>query len=92
MTINNIFGAGEQGPYKLELVPGDEPTVSVSSDKGSKKRVLIIGDDSAPVRDDISGDTSLYVITADEGKALLKTSFKNGVKTTILRPTLFKEN
>ncbi|XP_012260554.2 ER membrane protein complex subunit 1 isoform X1 [Athalia rosae] len=78
VTINTIFGAGEQGPYKLELVPGDEPVVSVSADNGQKKRVLNIGDESIPIRNDISGETALYVITAEEGKTLLQTAYKNG--------------
>ncbi|CAL7933904.1 unnamed protein product [Xylocopa violacea] len=42
VTINNIFGAGAQGPYRLESVLGDEPVVSISADGNQRKRVLLV--------------------------------------------------
>ncbi|CAL7933902.1 unnamed protein product [Xylocopa violacea] len=79
VTINNIFGAGAQGPYRLESVLGDEPVVSISADGNQRKRVLLVGEMSVPIQRDIAGHAALYIISVDNEKILLETTYKNGV-------------
>lgn len=83
VTINTIFGAGAQGPYKLETVLGEEPVISINADNGQRKRILIIGESPTPVQKDIAGDTMLYVLSVDKEKVLLEATYKNGVSTKI---------
>ncbi|XP_076766760.1 ER membrane protein complex subunit 1 isoform X2 [Xylocopa sonorina] len=79
VTITNIFGAGAQGPYRLESVLGDEPVVSISADDNQRKRLLLVGEMSVPIQRDIAGHATLYIITVDNEKVLLETTYKNGV-------------
>lgn len=81
VTINTIFGAGAQGPYKLESVLGGEPVISINADNDQRKRILVIGDLPIPIQRDIAGDATLYVVSIDNDKVLLETTYKNGVNT-----------
>ncbi|KAL6448634.1 hypothetical protein ACFW04_000473 [Cataglyphis niger] len=78
VTINTIFGAGAQGPYKLESVLGEEPVISINADNDQRKRILIIGELPIPIQRDIVGDATLYVVSIDNEKVLLETTYKNG--------------
>ncbi|XP_071560616.1 ER membrane protein complex subunit 1 isoform X2 [Temnothorax nylanderi] len=79
VTINTIFGAGAQGPYKLESVLGEGPVISINADNDQRKRILVIGEFSpTPVQRDIDGDATLYVVSIDNEKILLETTYKNG--------------
>ena len=86
VTINTIFGAGAQGPYKLESVLGEGPVISINADNDQRKRILVIGEFPTPIQRDIAGDATLYVVTVDNEKILLETTYKNGVniKTCVL--------
>ncbi|XP_044011257.1 ER membrane protein complex subunit 1 isoform X2 [Aphidius gifuensis] len=77
ITINNIFGAGAQGPFHLETVRGDETLLAISADGDHRKRVLIISETPVVIPKDIDQDTSLYVTVADNEKILLQTSYKD---------------
>ncbi|XP_029044376.2 ER membrane protein complex subunit 1 isoform X2 [Osmia bicornis bicornis] len=79
VTINTIFGAGAQGPYHLESVLGEEPVVSISADDNQRKRILLVGEVPVPVQRDIPGDAKLYIVSVDNEKVLLETTYKNGV-------------
>lgn len=79
VTINTIFGAGAQGPYKLESVFGEEPVISINADNDQRKRILVIGEFPIPIQRDIASDAALYVVTVDNEKVLLETTYKNGV-------------
>lgn len=82
VTINTIFGAGAQGPYKLESVLGEEPVISINADNDQRKRILaVIGELPIPIQRDIAGDATLYVVSIDNEKVLLETTYKNGVNT-----------
>jgi len=82
VTINTIFGAGAQGPYKLESVLGEEPVISINADNDQRKRILaVIGEFPIPIQRDIAGDATLYVVSIDNEKVLLETTYKNGVNT-----------
>jgi len=83
VTINTIFGAGAQGPYKLESVLGEEPVISINADNYQRKRILVIGEPLIPIQRDIAGDATLYVVSVDNQKVLLETVYKNGVSTKI---------
>ncbi|XP_072743819.1 ER membrane protein complex subunit 1 isoform X2 [Anoplolepis gracilipes] len=78
VTTNTIFGAGAQGPYKLESVLGEEPVISVNADNDQRKRILVIGELPIPIQRDITGDATLYVVSIDNEKVLLETTYKNG--------------
>ncbi|TGZ49856.1 Uncharacterized protein DBV15_06607 [Temnothorax longispinosus] len=79
VTINTIFGAGAQGPYKLESVLGEGPVISINADNDQRKRILVIGEFSpTPIQRDIDGDATLYVVSIDNEKILLETTYKNG--------------
>lgn len=79
VTINTIFGAGAQGPYKLESVLGEEPVISINADNDQRKRILaVIGELPIPIQRDIAGDATLYVVSIDNEKVLLETTYKNG--------------
>ncbi|KAL0117773.1 hypothetical protein PUN28_008875 [Cardiocondyla obscurior] len=78
VTINTIFGAGAQGPYKLESVPGEGPVISITADNNQRKRILVIGEFPTPIQRDIAGDATLYVVSVDNEKILLETTYKNG--------------
>ncbi|XP_011347662.1 ER membrane protein complex subunit 1 isoform X3 [Ooceraea biroi] len=78
VTINTIFGAGAQGPFRLESVRGEEPVISINADNDQRKRILIIGELPIPIQRDIAGDTTLYVVSVDNEKVLLETTYKNG--------------
>ncbi|CAD1469229.1 unnamed protein product, partial [Heterotrigona itama] len=80
VTINTIFGAGAQGPYHLESVLGEEPIVSISADNNQRKRILLVGEVPVPIQRDIVGDATLYVVSVDNEKVLLETTYKNGAK------------
>ncbi|KAG7213130.1 hypothetical protein KM043_002446 [Ampulex compressa] len=79
VTINTIFGAGAQGPYKLESVNGEEPVVAISADNDQRKRILLVGEVPVPIQRDIAGDAALYVVSADNEKVLLETTYRNGI-------------
>lgn len=79
IVTDKIFGAGAQGPYKLESVPGDESVVVVSAENGLRKRLIVVGKVPVPIQRDISGDAGLYVTFADNKKVLLETTYKDGV-------------
>lgn len=79
VTINTIFGAGAQGPYKLESVLGEGPVISINADNDQRKRILVIGEYLTPIQRDIAGDATLYVVSVDNEKILLETTYKNGV-------------
>jgi len=81
VTINTIFGAGAQGPYKLETVLGEGPVISINADNDQRKRILVIGEFPTPIQKDIAGDATLYVVSVDNEKVLLETTYKNGVNT-----------
>lgn len=81
VTINTIFGAGAQGPYKLESVLGEEPVISINADNDQRKRILVIGELPIPIQRDIAGDATLYVVSIDNEKVLLETTHKIGVNT-----------
>lgn len=83
VTINTIFGAGAQGPYKLESVFGEEPVISINADNDQRKRILVIGELPIPIQRDIAGDTTLHVVSINNEKILLETIYKNGVNTKI---------
>lgn len=78
VTINTIFGAGAQGPYKLESVLGEGPVISINADNDQRKRILVIGESPTPIQRDIAGDATLYVVSVDNEKILLETTYKNG--------------
>ncbi|KYN02180.1 PREDICTED: ER membrane protein complex subunit 1 [Cyphomyrmex costatus] len=78
VTINTIFGAGAQGPYKLESVLGEGPVISINADNDQRKRILVIGESPTPIQRDITGDATLYVVSVDNEKILLETTHKNG--------------
>ncbi|XP_012231716.1 ER membrane protein complex subunit 1 isoform X2 [Linepithema humile] len=78
VTINAIFGAGTQGPYKLESVLGEEPVISINADNYQRKRILVVGEPLIPIQRDIAGDATLYVVSVDNQKVLLETAYKNG--------------
>ncbi|KMQ96597.1 er membrane protein complex subunit 1-like isoform x2 protein [Lasius niger] len=78
VTINTIFGAGAQGPYKLESVLGEEPVISINADNDQRKRILVIGELPIPIQRDIAGDATLYVVSIDNEKVLLETTHKIG--------------
>ncbi|XP_029161247.1 ER membrane protein complex subunit 1 isoform X2 [Nylanderia fulva] len=78
VTINTIFGAGAQGPYKLESVLGEEPVISIIADNDQRKRILVIGELPIPIQRDIAGDATLYVVSIEDKKILLETTYKNG--------------
>lgn len=78
VTINTIFGAGAQGPYKLEPVLGEGPVISINADNDQRKRILVIGEFPTPIQRDIAGDATLYVVSVDNEKILLETTYKNG--------------
>ncbi|XP_014469109.1 PREDICTED: ER membrane protein complex subunit 1 isoform X2 [Dinoponera quadriceps] len=78
VTINTIFGAGAQGPYKLESVLGEEPVISINADNDQRKRILVIGELPIPIQRDIAGDATLHVVSVDKEKILLETTYKNG--------------
>ncbi|XP_011630029.1 ER membrane protein complex subunit 1 isoform X2 [Pogonomyrmex barbatus] len=78
VTINTIFGAGAQGPYKLESVFGEGPVISINADNDQRKRILVIGEFPTPIQRDIPGDATLYVVSIDNEKVLLETTYKNG--------------
>ncbi|XP_011702043.1 PREDICTED: ER membrane protein complex subunit 1 isoform X2 [Wasmannia auropunctata] len=78
VTINTIFGAGAQGPYKLESVLGEGPVISINADNDQRKRILVIGEFPTPIQKDIDGDATLYVVSVDNEKILLETTYKNG--------------
>ncbi|XP_076287604.1 ER membrane protein complex subunit 1 isoform X1 [Lasioglossum baleicum] len=77
VTINTIFGAGAQGPYHLESVPGEEPVVSISADGNQRKRILVVND-VVPIQRDIPGDATLSIVSVDNEKVLLETTYKAG--------------
>ncbi|XP_071864290.1 ER membrane protein complex subunit 1 isoform X2 [Bombus fervidus] len=79
VTINTIFGAGAQGPYHLESVLGEEPVVSISADNNQRKRILLVGEVPVPIQRDIVEDSMLYIVSVDNEKVLLETTYKNGV-------------
>ncbi|XP_078041863.1 ER membrane protein complex subunit 1 isoform X2 [Augochlora pura] len=78
VTINTIFGAGAQGPYHLEPVLGEEPVVSISADGNQRKRILVLRDTVTPIQRDIVGDAMLYIVSVDNEKVLLETTYKAG--------------
>ncbi|KOC59525.1 ER membrane protein complex subunit 1, partial [Habropoda laboriosa] len=77
-----------QGPYHLEAVPGEEPVVVVSADGNQTKRILLVGKASKLIERDIAGDAMLYVVSVDNEKVLLETTYRNGV-TEIVASELF---
>ncbi|XP_043580345.1 ER membrane protein complex subunit 1 isoform X2 [Bombus pyrosoma] len=79
VTINTIFGAGAQGPYHLESVLGEEAVVSISADNNQRKRILLVGEVPVPIQRDIAEDSMLYIVSVDNEKVLLETTYKNGV-------------
>ena len=79
VTINTIFGAGAQGPYHLESVLGEEPVVSISADGNQRKRILLVREVPVPILRDIAGDATLYIVSVENDKVLLETTYKNGV-------------
>ncbi|XP_066599406.1 ER membrane protein complex subunit 1 isoform X2 [Prorops nasuta] len=78
VTMNTIFGAGTQGPYKLESIVGGDSVVAVSADNNQRKRVLILGETTNVIARDIPGEIALHVTLVDNEKVLLETSFKDG--------------
>ncbi|XP_017885451.1 ER membrane protein complex subunit 1 isoform X2 [Ceratina calcarata] len=91
LTINTIFGAGAQGPYKLSVVNGDYNVVSVSADGGQRKRLLLVEEVAVPISRDIDGNANLYTINIDDEKVLLEATYNNGV-TEILATELSTSN
>ncbi|XP_012531271.1 ER membrane protein complex subunit 1 isoform X2 [Monomorium pharaonis] len=98
VTINTIFGAGAQGPYKLESVLGEGPVISINADNDQRKRILVIGEfptPGIPIQRDIAGDATLYVVSVDNEKVLLETTYKNGkieiTATNLLSSTLIPD-
>lgn len=91
VTINTIFGAGAQGPYKLESVLGEEPVISINADNYQRKRILVIGEPLIPIQRDIAGDATLYVVSVDNQKVLLETAYKNGASTKNIFSSILKE-
>lgn len=79
VTINTIFGAGAQGPYHMESVPGEEPAVSISADGNQRKRMLLVREVPIPIQRDIAGDATLYIVSADNEQVLLETTYRKGV-------------
>ena len=79
VTINTIFGAGAQGPYHLESVLGEEPVVSISADGNQRKRILLIREVPVPILRDIAGDATLYIVSVENDKVLLETTYRNGM-------------
>lgn len=79
ITINSIFGAGVQSPYRLELVRGDKSALVISADGNARKRILITENDPTILEKEISGDASVYIVTVEKEKALLEMINKNGV-------------
>ncbi|XP_033226104.1 ER membrane protein complex subunit 1 isoform X2 [Belonocnema kinseyi] len=79
ITVNSIFGAGTQGPYCLELVPGDKSALAISTDGNLRKRILITEQVPTPIKKDIAGDAALYIVTVEKEKVLLEMINKNGL-------------
>ncbi|XP_011303674.1 ER membrane protein complex subunit 1 isoform X2 [Fopius arisanus] len=79
VTSNNIFGAGAQGPFKLEAVPGDDSVLSITAEGDNRKRIMMPSDTPKIILRDIEGDARLYVTSVDEEKVLLETTYRNGV-------------
>ena len=79
VTINSIFGAGTQGPFNLELVPGDKAALAVSANGNLRKQVLITEEVPTPIQKEIVGSAALYIVTVDKEKVLLEMINKNGV-------------
>lgn len=79
ITINSIFGAGVQSPYRLELVRGDKSALIISADGNARKRILITENEPTILEKEISGDASVYIVTVEKEKALLEMINKNGV-------------
>lgn len=91
VTINTIFGAGAQGPYKLESVLGEESVISINADNNQRKRILVIGELPIPIQRDIAGDATLYVVSVNNEKILLETTYKNGVNIKTFFSHLFSK-
>ncbi|XP_043249487.1 ER membrane protein complex subunit 1 isoform X2 [Colletes gigas] len=91
VTINTIFGAGTQGPYHLESVLGEESVVSISADGNQRKRILVVGEIPIPIQRDIAGDAMLYIVSIDNEKVLLETTYKSGT-TEIVATELLTSN
>lgn len=83
VTINNIFGAGAQGPFHLESVTDSESILAIRAEGDNRKRVLILSETPITIPRDISGDAPLYVTTADDEKILFDTTYKNGVRNSL---------
>ncbi|CAK9820665.1 ER membrane protein complex subunit 1 [Anthophora plagiata] len=79
MMIDTIFIGGAQGPYHIESVLGEEPAVSISGDGNQRKHILLLGKTPVPIQRDIAGDAMLYIISVDNEKVLLETTYRNGV-------------
>lgn len=79
ITINTIFGAGAQGPFKISLVPGNVPAVSINAGNNSRKRILLMEKDPIPIQRDFDGENFLYMVNLDKKIVLLESSYKKGV-------------
>lgn len=79
VTSNNIFGAGAQGPFKLETVDGDESILLITAQGDNRKRIMIPADTPNIIPRDINGDAQIYITSVDDEKVLLETNYRNGV-------------
>lgn len=79
ITINTIFGAGAQGPYKISLLPGNVPAVSISANNNQKKRVLLFEKSPIVIPRDIDGENFLYVTNLDGKQVVLESSYQKEV-------------
>ncbi|XP_058792034.1 ER membrane protein complex subunit 1 isoform X2 [Phymastichus coffea] len=81
ITINTIFGAGAQGPYKITLLPGNIPAISISADSNNRKRVVLFEKSPEIIPRDIDGENFLYVTNLDSKKIVLESSYQNEITT-----------
>ncbi|XP_011504565.1 PREDICTED: ER membrane protein complex subunit 1 [Ceratosolen solmsi marchali] len=90
ITINTIFGAGAEGPYRISLVPGNIAAISISTDNNRRKRLLLLENEPTPVPHDIDGENSVYITNFDDKKVVLELSYND--KITTVMATYLNEN
>ncbi|XP_034941142.1 ER membrane protein complex subunit 1 isoform X2 [Chelonus insularis] len=79
ITSNNIFGAGAQGPFHIEVIPGKKEAISITSKGDNRKRIIIPSNESNILPRDIDGNTKLYLTTIDNKLVLFEITYENKV-------------
>lgn len=80
LTVNNIFGAGSQGPYHVNLIPGNENAIIISAENNKRKRLLYLEKILVPKFVDLDTKSSLFSTHFGQKKVILETFYKNEVK------------